>query len=49
MELRVVLRAHLVRADDNVSLFSPPLSIGLGMLLVLMEGAYLRTQDWQYE
>ncbi|HUI05664.1 MAG TPA: cytochrome ubiquinol oxidase subunit I [Verrucomicrobiae bacterium] len=27
----------------------PPLSIGLGGLLVFMEGAYLKTRDWQYE
>ncbi len=27
----------------------PPLSIGLGLLLVIMEGMYLRTRDKQYE
>ncbi len=27
----------------------PPLSIGLGLLLVIMEGMYLRTKDRQYE
>jgi cytochrome bd-type quinol oxidase subunit 1 len=27
----------------------PPLSIGLGALMVLLEGAYLRTKDRRYE
>ena len=27
----------------------PPLSIGLGLLMVIMEGLYLRTRDHQYE
>lgn len=27
----------------------PPLSIGLGMIMVIMEGLYLRTKDKQYE
>src|SRR5215831_9251104 len=27
----------------------PPLSIGLGALMVIMEGMYLRTKDQQYE
>ncbi len=27
----------------------PPLSIGLGLIMVLMEGMYLRTKDKQYE
>lgn len=27
----------------------PPLSIGLGLIMVLMEGAYLRTKDKQFE
>ncbi|MCA9615658.1 MAG: cytochrome ubiquinol oxidase subunit I, partial [Myxococcales bacterium] len=27
----------------------PPLSIGLGAIMVLLEGAYLRTKDCRYE
>ncbi len=50
MELDVVLLSRIQFALTIMFHYLfPPLSIGLGILLVFMEGTYLRTGDKQYE
>ncbi|MEC9443112.1 MAG: cytochrome ubiquinol oxidase subunit I [Myxococcota bacterium] len=50
MELDVLLLSRLQFAFTIMFHYIfPPLSIGLGVLLVMMEGMYLKTRDPQYE
>lgn len=50
MELDVVFLSRLQFALTVMFHYIfPPLSIGLGLLMVMMEGMYLRTRDPQYE
>ena len=50
MELDVLLLSRLQFAFTIMFHYIfPPLSIGLGLLLVMMEGMFLKTRDPQYE